>query len=186
MRQVKFEFILRADQPIAHHSETFGNQAVSARRKVRQSDGTWAHVPVVSGDAMRHGMREASAYVFLDAAGLLHDGGLSEEALRLLFAGGQVTGSSGGVSKLNDYREMCDLVPPLALFGGCAQNRVIPGACGSMTPCSFAARWRTCCRRGRLKWPNATVRNSKRVACTSRKSSACAWIRCSTPASVSC
>lgn len=127
MKQIKFEFILRADQPIAHHGETYGNQAIIARRKLRCSDGTWAHIPIVSGDAMRHGMREASAYVFLEAAGLLHDGGLSEAALRLLFAGGQVTGSSGGVTKLNDYREMCDLVPPLALFGGCAQNRVIPG-----------------------------------------------------------
>ena len=127
MKQIKFEFVLRADQPIAHHSESFGNQAISARRKVRMPTGDWAHVPVVSGDAMRHGMREASAYVFLDAAGLLADGGLSEPALRLLFAGGQITGSSGGVSKLNDYREMCDLVPPLALFGGCAQNRCIPG-----------------------------------------------------------
>lgn len=127
MKQVKFEFVLRADQPLAHHSESFGNQAIIARRKVRQPDGGWAHVPIVSGDAMRHGMRESSAYVYLDAAGLLSDGGLSESALRLLFAGGMVTGSSGGVSKLNDYREMCELVPPLALFGGCAQNRVVPG-----------------------------------------------------------
>lgn len=127
MKQVKFEFVLRADQPIAHHSESFGNQAIIARRKVRQPDGSWVHVPIVSGDAMRHGMRESSAYVYLDAAGLLADGSLSESALRLLFAGGMVTGSSGGVSKLNDYREMCELVPTLSLFGGCAQNRVIPG-----------------------------------------------------------
>jgi hypothetical protein len=118
--------VLEAAQPIAHHAEAIGNQAIVARRKVRVPGGGWAHVPVVSADAMRHGMREAAAYAFLDAAGLLGRG-LSEAALRLLFAGGQVTGSSGGAVKLSDYREMCELVPPLAIFGGCAQNRVIPG-----------------------------------------------------------
>jgi hypothetical protein len=127
MEQRRFEFVLQAAQPIAHHAETFGNQAIIARRKVRQPDGGWAHVPIVSGDAMRHGLREAAAYVFLDAAGLLHDGGLSASALRLMFAGGQVTGSAGGVIKLSSYREMVDLMPALALLGGCAQNRVIPG-----------------------------------------------------------
>lgn len=127
MEQKHLEFILTAKQPIAHLSETFGNTSVLARRKVRQPDGDWAHVPVISGDAMRHGMREASSYVFLNAAGLLDEGKLSEAALRLLFSGGQVRGSAGGVTKLNDYREMIDLVPTLALFGGCAQNRIIPG-----------------------------------------------------------
>jgi len=125
--QRKYEFVLEAAQPIAHHAEAIGNQAIVARRKVRQPTGGWAHIPVVSGDAMRHGMREAAAYAFLDAAGLLDVGALSEAALRLLFAGGQVTGSAGGAVKLSDYREMCELVPTLAIFGGCAQNRVIPG-----------------------------------------------------------
>lgn len=127
MEQRRYEFVMEAAQPIAHHEETFGNTAVIMRRKVRQPDGGWAHVPVVTGDTCRHGMREAAAYAFLDAAGLLDVGQLSEPALRLLFSGGQVTGSAGGAVKLADYRELVDLVPTLALFGGCAQNRVIPG-----------------------------------------------------------
>jgi len=127
MEQRRFSFLLEAAQPIAHHEEVFGNHAVVMRRKVRQPDGGWASVPVITGDTMRHGMREAAAYAFLDAAGLLDAGQLSESALRLLFAGGQVMGSAGGAVKLGDYRDMVDLVPTLALFGGCAQNRVIPG-----------------------------------------------------------
>lgn len=128
METHRFEFILEAAQPIAHHAETFGNHAVIQRRRVRQGDGTFADVPVVSADTMRHGMREASAYAFLDAAGLLADGNLTESALRLLFAGGMVGGrGDGGTLNLDQYRQLCELCPPLALFGGCASNRVIPG-----------------------------------------------------------
>lgn len=123
-----YQFILQAVQPIAHHSETVGNQAIAFRRKVRLPDGSWAHVPCITGDTMRHAMREAMAYAFLDAAGLLTDTRLSEAALRLLFAGGMITGRSDGKTvKLDTYREMCELMPAIALLGGCAGNRCIPG-----------------------------------------------------------
>jgi hypothetical protein len=58
---------------------------------------------------------------------MLHPGAMSEAALRLMFAGGMITGSAGGSVKLDRYRELCELIPPLALFGGCAENRCIPG-----------------------------------------------------------
>lgn len=129
MRVVKrYEFILQADQPIAHHAEVFGNSAISMRRKVRQPDGQWSQVPIITGDTMRHGLREAAAYALLDAAGMLDQPGLTESALRLLFAGGMITGKGdAGTIKLDGYREMVELMPPLALLGGCAQNRSIPG-----------------------------------------------------------
>lgn len=123
-----YEVLLEAQTPIHHGSEVFGNHAVIARRKVRLPSGDWAHVPAVSGDALRHGLREAAAYAFLDAAGMLDAGALTEAALRLLFSGGMVTGRGDAANvKLDDYRTMVDLVPPLALLGGCASNRVIPG-----------------------------------------------------------
>ena len=123
-----YEVLLMATTAIAHHQEVFGNHAVIARRKLRLPSGEWAHVPAVSGDSMRHGLREAAAYAFLDAAGMLDAGALTEAALRLLFSGGMVTGRGDGASvRLDDYRVMVDLVPPLALLGGCASNRVIPG-----------------------------------------------------------
>lgn len=126
MEKKRYEFVLEAAQPIAHHAESIGNEAVIMRRKLRTRDG-WAQVPIVSADTMRHGMREAAAYAFLDAAGLIGSH-LSENALRLLFAGGMVSGKGdGGTVSLDAYRELAELVPPLALFGGCASNRVIPG-----------------------------------------------------------
>lgn len=76
---------------------------------------------------MRHGLREAIAWAMLDAAGLMGDA-LSEAALRLLFAGGMVTGSGGDAIKLSEYRELVGIVPSLGLLGGCAQNHVVPGA----------------------------------------------------------
>ncbi|MGH8630893.1 MAG: hypothetical protein ACREU7_09045, partial [Burkholderiales bacterium] len=116
MERKRLEFILEARSPIAHHQETFGNTAVLMRQKVRQPDGSFAAVPIITGDTMRHGLREAGTYCLLDCAGLLGEA-LTEQALRLLFAGGMVTGS-GSVVKLDEYREMVDLVPTLALLGG--------------------------------------------------------------------
>lgn len=128
MQTKRYEFLIEAESPIAHHSENFGNMSVAMRRKVRQPDGSFASVPVVTADTMRHGLREAAALAFLDAAGLLGAESLSRAALRLLYAGGMVTGrgDSGQIS-LDRYREMTELCPTLALLGGCCDSRVIPG-----------------------------------------------------------
>lgn len=87
--------------------------------------GDLVDVPVITGDTMRHGLREAGSYALLDAAGLLQDS-LTEEALRLLFSGGVIQGKQSAIS-IQEYREMVDLLPHLSLLGGCAGNRVIPG-----------------------------------------------------------
>lgn len=128
MQQRRYDFLLEARTPIAHHAESLGNTAIIMRRKVRLPDGGWAHVPVVTADTMRHGLRESGAYALLDAAGLLESPALGEAALRLLFAGGMMSGrGDAGVVKLDQFREMSELLPTLALLGGCASNRVIPG-----------------------------------------------------------
>ncbi len=127
MEQTRLEFVLVAEQPIAQHEESIGNSAVLMRRRVRKRDGSFCHVPIVTADAMRHGIREASSYAFLDAAGLLDAPDLSEAAMRLLFAGGMIAGSAGNSVSLDYYREMTNLVPTLGLLGGCAGNRMIPG-----------------------------------------------------------
>lgn len=125
MQQRRFEFVLEARQPISHAQENLGNTSVIMRQKVIRRDGSVAHVPIVTGDTMRHGLREAATYCLLECAGMLGEN-LSEEALRLLFAGGMVT-SSGPTVNLDEYRQMVELMPTLALLGGCAGNRIIPG-----------------------------------------------------------
>ncbi len=126
----EYQFLLEAEQPIAHHSENIGNESIVMRRKVRQPDGTFSMVPIITADTMRHGLREAAAYAFLDAAGFsTHSvGSLSRAALRLLFNGGMVSGrGDASAISLDRYTEMCTLCPPLGLLGGCADSRVIPG-----------------------------------------------------------
>lgn len=125
--RVTYSMILEAVQPIAHHSETFGNTAIVMTEPIRQPDGRKTLVPIITGDAMRHGLREAGAYVFLETLRLLDEPALSEAALRLLFSGGIINGASGSTISIENYRKMVDLVPALGLFGGCAGNRMFPG-----------------------------------------------------------
>jgi hypothetical protein len=128
METIRYEFILEAIEPIAHHSETIGNEAIVMRESVRQPDGTFIDVPIITGDTMRHGLREVGAYAYLDAAGKLDDPQLTEGALRLLFNGGMMTGKgSAGAINLDTYRRMSVLLPLLPLLGGCSDNRIIPG-----------------------------------------------------------
>lgn len=125
--QIEYRIVLQAVTPVAHSEGTIGNQSFAMTTDVRQPDGSFRRVPIVTGDTMRHHLRTASTYALLDAAGMLGNSVLTEEALRLLFAGGMLTGSAGGAVKLDAYRELCELIPPLAIFGGCAQNRCVPG-----------------------------------------------------------
>lgn len=124
MRRKRYEFVLEAMSPIAHHAGTIGNHSHLMRTRVRTPTG-WDEIPVISADTMRHKLREASSLALLDA--IEAEPQLTEATLRLLFNGGMITGSDGGAVKLDVYREMIELVPALALFGGCAQNRIIPG-----------------------------------------------------------
>lgn len=128
MERHRIEVVLEADQPIKHLAESFGNMGVLMTRKIRQPDGDFARVPCLTGDAMRHGKREAYANIHTATIGADVNGGLSEAALRLLFAGGMVTGNGdAGSVKMGEYRKLVEMVPGLALLGGCAMNRTIPG-----------------------------------------------------------
>lgn len=127
MKQHKIEMILRSESPMAHHSETFGNMSLVNREKWRTKGGHFEMVPTISGNAMRNGLRTSAAYVYLAAAGLIDEPGLSQAALRLMLNGGVVGGASGGAVKLAEYAEIGELVPMLRLLGGCAQNRPMEG-----------------------------------------------------------
>lgn len=130
MELMRYEIVFEAEQPIAHHSETFGNEAVAMRKRIRQHGGGFADVPIVTADTCRHGLRDAGARMYLDAAGLLDEGTLTEAALRLLFAGGNMSGKGDGATvSLDAYRELVELIPVIAILGGAAGNRIIPGRC---------------------------------------------------------
>lgn len=125
MKRKRYELVLEAVSPIAHHAGTTGNHSYLMTTRVRTERG-WEDVPIITADTMRHKLREASSLALLDAAGM-GEGSLSESALRLLFNGGMIVGGDGGAVKLDAFRELVTLVPALGLFGGCAQNRIVPG-----------------------------------------------------------
>lgn len=135
-KQFRAEVLFEAAQPISHQETTIGNHGVAATAKVRQRGGGFARVPMVSGNAMRNRMRYASSLAVLRAAGLLGES-LSEPAIRLLFNGGKVVSNKtkgkdgekkgGGGISMDRYRELCAIVPTLGIFGGCTENRIVPG-----------------------------------------------------------
>lgn len=128
MEQIRYEMIVRAKDPIAHSSTTIGNQQLLMRRSVRLPGGKYADVASVTGDTIRHALREAAVYGTLHLADALNDPQLSEGAVRLLFNGGGLTGKgNAGVINLDRYRELVALFPPLAIFGGNTDNRSIAG-----------------------------------------------------------
>lgn len=128
MKRTRYEVLLRAVQPIAHAEGTIGNATLAMRRKVRTRDGEIVSVPIVTGDTMRHQMREAAAMALLDGLGMLDKPALTEAATRLIFNGGMLTakGAGSGV-KLSEFRALNALLPTLALFGGCANGQLVPG-----------------------------------------------------------
>jgi hypothetical protein len=126
----------RVRGPAAPSSRTVKPSETPAGRRERNDradfdarrGATFARVPCVSADAARHQIRETGAKIQLAIQTLDRGGALSEAALRLLFAGGMVTGDGdAGSVKMGEYRHLRDMVPILGLLGGCAMNRTIPG-----------------------------------------------------------
>lgn len=144
-KQLRAEVLFEAAGPIAHFEGTDGNHSMIAMTKVRRPKGGFAMVPIVSGNSMRNRMRFVSSMALLRAADMLGER-LSESALRLLFNGGGYAGAgksdddegapkpakgakkkaAKGVANIDAYRELCELVPSLAIFGGVA-GRIIEG-----------------------------------------------------------
>lgn len=122
----EIEVLFRAVQPVVHLQGSEGNIGIIARSKVQQPDGSFAEIPHISGNSIRHSLREVGSLAMLEAADLLGPW-LPENALRLLFAGGMVAGAGKPV-KIAEWRELVRLLPHLSLLGGCVGNRVREGS----------------------------------------------------------
>jgi len=134
LKSIEYSFILRAKTPIAHHQGVEGTVGVLHRATTENPEtGEVFDVPDVSGNCMRHGLREAIAITTLDAMGKLEAGTFDRpDSVRLLMNGGSNAGS-GNTIKIDDMRAMQTLVPALALLGGTSSNQIHYGRveCGS-------------------------------------------------------
>lgn len=127
MKTIEHSFLLRAASPICHHSGVRGNIGILARETVVLPSGDLRDVPVVSGNAMRHGIRAALADLTLDALGLLKAGAFdSPDSVRLLYNGGSGSGMDGTI-RLDEIRAMQRLVPGMALLGGSSKGMIHAG-----------------------------------------------------------
>jgi hypothetical protein len=121
-KTLEYSFILRAAQPIAHHAGTEGNVSVLKRRTVVLHNGELREVPEVSGNTMRSSIRRALADLMLDELGLLHSGSFSSaESVRFVYNGGAGAGTDGTI-KLDEMRALRNLLPSVALLGGCIKG----------------------------------------------------------------
>lgn len=126
VRRVTYGLLLKCTSPLAHASETFGNTQVIQREDIRHGDDIVA-VPRITADTLRHALREAFALYYLDTLCLRGSQSLTENAVRLLFNGGIITGKQDGAFKPDDYRRVCELFPIFGLLGGCVSNRSFGG-----------------------------------------------------------
>jgi len=107
-----------------HHGQGVdGNVALfrTGRFLVR---GEVQDLPYISGNALKHVLVRDPGVRHMLRVLELKDGSLSKGAIHLLFSGGSLSVKGSAVS-LSQYREICELVPILAICGGAVGNYMI-------------------------------------------------------------
>lgn len=110
---------------IHHGAGTEGNTVVLRRQEVLAPDGSIDTVPFVSGNSIRHMIRDASVRYALEAMAVPPES-LSKAVVDLLFSGGSLT-SKGSAMTLAKARRIAELFPILAVLGYSAGSRITGG-----------------------------------------------------------
>lgn len=84
-------------------------------------------IPTVSGNSIRHGLREALAHLYLAQ---LRPILISPKFYYMIFSGGANQGGDGGHFDFDDRRETLDMVPPVAVFGTARDGGTFAGSVG--------------------------------------------------------
>lgn len=116
--------IATALEPIVHGAGTAGNIQLLRMQEFLyiDDDGEFqrARVPFISGNSLKHRLRDAAVRYALDAMGVA-DGSLTKAEIDLLFSGGHLS-KSGAAVDLTSARKLSELFPPLSLCGYSAGN----------------------------------------------------------------
>lgn len=110
---------------IHHGAGTEGNTVVLRRQEVLGPDGSIDTVPFVSGNSIRHMIRDAGVRYALEAMAVPPES-LSKAVVDLLFSGGSLT-SKGSAMTLAKARRIAELFPILAVLGYSAGSRITGG-----------------------------------------------------------
>lgn len=121
----KIDIIATALEPIVHGAGTSGNTQLLRMQEwfyvdERTQKPVRCRVPFISGNSIKHRLRDCAIRYALDAMGV-EDGTLSKAEVDLLFSGGHLS-KSGSAVDLTAARKLSQLLPPLSLCGYSAGN----------------------------------------------------------------
>lgn len=111
------------------HQDNYGSVGTDVfglfrREKIRTADGQLVQVPVVSGNSFRGVLRRIGEQ--LTAEVLNYEGTLPTPAAHLLTNGGRLAKTKTPLTDEQE-RELKDLLPQVAVFGGAVSGRIISG-----------------------------------------------------------
>jgi CRISPR/Cas system CSM-associated protein Csm3 (group 7 of RAMP superfamily) len=117
--------LLETLSPLTHMMGTSGNEALINREAVIYKDEI-RHLPVISGNAIRHKLiREPGAMFIVGACNLA--GKMNIDQLNYLFNGGSLVESSVSCN-IRKIADMQATLPLYRLLGGCLKNQVVAGS----------------------------------------------------------
>lgn len=123
-RTGQIEIDATAIEALHHGAGTEGNTQVLRRQEVVTESGDIASVPFISGNSIRHMIRDAGVRYALDAMGV-PDGTLNKGTVDLLFSGGSLGGKASVT--MAKARRVAELFPILSVLGYSAGSRIQPG-----------------------------------------------------------
>jgi hypothetical protein len=125
----KIHMLLETLSPLTHMMGTNGNEAIINREAILYKDEI-RHIPVISGNAIRHKLiREPGAMFIVGACNLA--GKMNIDQLNYLFNGGSLVESSVSCN-IKKIAEMQTTLPLYRLLGGCLKNQVVAGSLNVM------------------------------------------------------
>lgn len=128
LRTLEWEGVLTAQSSIAHTGKEAGIRHAFRKESIILADGSLMQgVPILSGSAIRGGMRRIAAVMMQDA--LAGDERLPFDVVNAFRSGGSLreTRSSGEVLTGETQARLRDLLPMLAIFGFSTSGRIISG-----------------------------------------------------------
>ena len=121
----RIHMLLETLSPLTHMMGTSGNEALINREAVIYKDEI-RHLPVISGNAIRHKLiREPGAMFIVGACNLA--GKMNIDQLNYLFNGGSLVESSVSCN-IRKIADMQATLPLYRLLGGCLKNQVVAGS----------------------------------------------------------
>ena len=122
---MRISYTATLESSFNHGAGVSGNTARLRTQEVVLPDGSLAHVPFLSANSVRHGLRNALAWHLAKTLDLA-DRSLTKGEVTLLWSGGGIT-KTGAQANLELARQANNLIPMLGLLGYAAGSDIISG-----------------------------------------------------------